>query len=267
MERSTRAGRDLRDQTDPICQDPCQPGSRRGRPILRHQGPAPPPPPALGGLSLRNLSRHSTKAADRSRPGSQPCRPVVLDFQADQTCPADRMYLALGLAHPDTTGGRFLHATLAITETNINATSASPTAFGRVEISGCPRLRAPSALAKCRHLTDVHPMPARVSPVHEMLAAMLAVNPAALPIGVERNLRRVDTTMHRQRTETAVLIVARHNYHERGELPRARVGRTRDPPGSLLFPRPCRHLQRRLRRKALQLTPSVHGSSRPIGLR
>jgi len=177
------------------------------------------------------------------------------------------MYLALGLAHPDTTGGRFLPATLAITETNTNATSASPTAFGRVEISGYPRLHAPSALANCRQLTDVHPMPARVSPVHEMRAAMLAVNLAALLIGVERNIRRVDKIMHRQRTETAVLIVARHNYHGRGELPKARVGLTRGPPGSPLFPRPCRHLQRRLRRKALQLTPSVHDSSRLIGPR
>ena len=248
---------------DPIYRDPCQLGSRRGIPILRHQGPAPPP---ADGLSLRNLSRYRTKAADRSHPGSRPSRPVALDFRADQTYPIGRMYLAPGLANLDTTGGRFLHVTLAITENNINATRASPTAFGRVEITARPRLHASSALAICRHLIDVRPMPARVSPVHEMPAAMLDVNPAALPIGVERKLRREGTIMHRQQTETAVLIAARHNYHGRGDPPKAQAGLTRDLPGSLL-PHLCRHLQRRLRRKALQSTLSAHDSSRLIGLR
>ena len=259
---------------DPICHGRCPPGSRRGIPILRHQGPALPPPE---GLSLRNLFRYRTKAADRSLPGSRPSRRVALDFQADQTCPIGPMYLAPGLANPDTTGGRFLHETLAITETNINATSASPTALATIEITGRPRLHAPTALARCRRPIGVHlklgrvssvqEILARVSPAQEMPAAMPAVRLAALPIGVERNFRRVDTIMRRQWTETAVLIVVRHNCHGRGELPRARVGLTRDRPGSLLFPHHCRHLQRRLRRKDLQSTPSAHDSSRRIGLR
>lgn len=243
-------------------------------PTLRPQGLAQ-LPVAQRGLPPRSLPRHNTKSADKSRPGSRPFRLVAPDFPADRICPTGPMCPRRGSARLGTTGGKSRHETLATIatagsrETNINVTAASLTALVRVEITEPLRLRVRSGPATWRPLIGAPPMLGSVSPFHERLAAMWAAmlaamravmraaTPAVLPTGAE-SLCRVDTIMRRQLTEMVVLTAVRRRG--RGELLKLRVGRTRDLPGSLLFRHHCRHLHRRLRRRALQSIPIAPGS-------
>jgi hypothetical protein len=183
------------------------------------------------------------------------------------------MSLELGLANPDTTGGRFLPGTLVTIattgnhETKINATTASPMLLGKLETTGPQKLRAQSVLARCRHLIGVHPMLANVSLVREMranaspaqgiLAAMSVVSPAVLLIGAERNSRRVVTIMRRRLIEMVVQTAVHHRARE--VLLMRQIGLTRGLPGSPLFQRRQRHPVRRVPHKALLSTLSARG--------
>ncbi|KAL2137877.1 hypothetical protein VTI28DRAFT_7924 [Corynascus sepedonium] len=212
------------------CPDRHRSGNPREKRTLPRQG-QPPRLPVPEGRPLPSLFRLRTPVADKSHPGSRPCRLVVLTFQADPTCLTGQIQqgpdsISLGKIGEICPRGK--HATTETAgsrETNINGTSGTHKALGIAETTGPLKGPAPSALVTSRYLIGVDLIPGSENLDRGTLVVILAVMPAELLTEVGPSLLRDDTIIRRQLIGIAVQIVVLPQG--RGGPLTARAGPTR----------------------------------------